>query len=267
MSTTNVTFVVPRLNDKVFEKYLKPSLSKYDCQSIEMFDEKGQKDSIFTKYNKAISVLKEKGMQEDDVIVFLHEDVILLENNIVDKLKLTFSQKKDIGILGIVGCNQLNESSKWWEQLIPNTNMKGHLIQGNETNDGRGGFHLIKGEIGYYNNLVALDGCFLAASGKFLLSTNFKFDEETYIGHNDFYDIDACLTCLELGWKVAVVDLLIFHASVGKGSLQEPWHQARDKFINKWQKTKNIQFPITINTFQKNVVSVENPSNIIEIEI
>ncbi len=234
-----IKFIVPRLDDKVYEEYLLPSLKKMQAQVFQVKDEPGKKESIFTKYNAGVEAVLKNGLAPEDIIVFVHEDVKLIDVLFQQKIEMLFNEKKDIGLVGIAGTTEFTDRGGWW--MNTPDKLRGHLIQemeaGQET-------HLVKGTLGYYDDLVIVDGCILMTTGKHILE-GIRFDQETYDG-NDFYDVDFCFEFLKRGYKVAVADILIHHKSQGKGSLEKPWHDAKEKFVEKW---KDYTLPITISQF------------------
>ena len=140
--------------------------------------------------------------------------------------------------------------------------LRGHILQGKEDIIKTGeSFHLVKGPCGYFDDLVCVDGCFMATTGK-VLREGIHFDMDTFKEGNDFYDIDFGFNILERGYKIAIADIWLLHKSSGMGSMAEPWKINRDKFIKKWT-DKGYKLPITKNDFKTKKIT----NNIVEIEI
>jgi len=127
--------------------------------------------------------------------------------------------------------------------------MRGHILQESLKNSSV--HHLIKGPVGFFVDLVVVDGLCFAVSGDLLIN-GLRFDESTYGGF-DFYDIDMCFSVLEKGKKIACCDILIQHRSVGDINDKPDWTKSRDKFISKWE-AKGVKFPVTKDYF----LSAEN---------
>lgn len=258
---SNITFVIPRHNDFNYERFIQASIKKYDdFNELLIVNDEGKCENIFVKYQKAVDVIKEKKLPDDDIIVFVHEDVGIVDECFREKLELLFSKRTDVGLVGIVGTTELTESGAWWTNTPDK--LKGHLVQGNDKDTVGKGFYLKKGSVGFHDNIVAIDGCMMATTAK-IVKEIINFDLQTFSESNDFYDLDLCIQILESGYKVAVADILIYHQSTGKGSLGKSWQDAKDKFINKYR-SKGYKFPMTIYDFYK---QDKNDSDIVEIEI
>lgn len=245
-----VYFAVAKNDDNVFNAYIYPFLEYFNLKCCIATDEvDGQVESIFVKYNAAIDQYKRDGLNPDDVLVFCHEDVKLIDPEFVTKIDMTFKEKQDVGLVGVVGANSISENGGWWQN--PAHSMRGHIVQehGEKCN------HLVKGPVGYFDDLVAVDGvCFgIRAS---LINDGLMFDQ-SFDGF-DFYDIDICLKVLEMGYKVACIDALIQHKSIGDVSNKSGWFANRDKLVKKWNE-KGYKFPLTSGTFlsKENVEEIE----------
>jgi len=188
--------------------------------------------NIFQKYNKS---LKSIDIDDNDIIVFVHDDIEIRDEYIEKKLELYFQYKQHVGIAGVIGTNIFTQDGGWW---LTNRNIdtRGRIIQGSP--DGNEYPMVEPGGIND-SNIVSVDGCILFMRGS--IAKNFRFDSDTYNGYH-FYDVDTCFTLMEQGWHVGIIDILVKHDS--EGPLTESWYNSKDKFINKWIK-KGYTFPIT----------------------
>lgn len=256
---SNFKCIIPRHDEQKFKMFAEPSLKKMGAQVLSVFDqEEGKHENIFKKYNAGIEAAMQSGLQDDDIIVFMHEDVGILDNLFREKVELLFAEKNDVAIVGIAGATELTERGGWW--ITTPDKMRGHLIQGKNEGKIGEGFHLQKGAIGYFDDVVCVDGCIMITQGRFL-KEGISFDDKTY-EYNDFYDIDFCLRAQEMGYKVAVADVLIYHQSSGMGVFDDKWKQSKEKLFEKW-KDKGLKLPITRDQFD--IKEVEN--EIVEIDI
>lgn len=255
----NFKCVVPRHNDQKFKAFTEPSMKKISGQIVQVFDQnKDVPENIFKKYNGGIEVMMNNGLADDDIVIFMHEDIGIVDNLFRDKVEFLFSEKKDVAVLGIAGATELTDRGGWW--MTTPDKMRGHLLQGKDGGGQGEGFHLQKGAIGYFDDLVCVDGCIMITQGKFL-KEGLAFDDKTY-DSNDFYDIDFCFRAIEMGYKVAVADMLIFHQSSGMGVFNDPWKKSKQAFIDKWT-SKGKTLPFTRDQFD--VKEVE--SEIVEIDL
>lgn len=251
--------VIPRVNDDKFRIFAEPSLKKIGTQALQVFDkEKDKPENIFKKYNAGIEAAIQTGLNDDDIIVFMHEDVGIIDNIFKEKVELIFQEKNDVAIVGIAGATEITDRGGWW--MTTPDKMRGHLVQGKQGGGQGEGFHLQKGAIGFFDDVVCVDGCLMITQGRFI-KEGLAFDDKTYEG-NDFYDIDFCFRAQEMGYKVAVADILIYHQSSGMGVFNDSWKKAKDTFINKWEQ-KGLTLPFVRSQFKMKEIK----SEIIEIEI
>lgn len=193
--------------------------------------------TIFQKYNRA---LENAEIDDNDVIVFLHDDIEIRDDNFEKKLDLYFKYKTKVGIAGVIGTNVFTENGGWW-LTDRSIHTRGRIIQGFSDNSEHSMI-----EMGGMNDsqIVSVDGCIIFMRGS--IAKTFRFDTITYDGYH-FYDVDTCFTLMEQGWNVGIVDILVKHGS--EGLLNYTWHNNKDKFIKKW-KEKGYTFPITKQQFK-----------------
>ena len=234
----NLKIVIARHDDNSFNEYLKPCLQRFkDNDSVkiaEIFNE--SEDSIFKKYNRGIDLLE---VEDDDVFCFIHEDVRILDKYFLEKIKLIFDSKKDIGVLGLIGTKLFPEQGGWW--LTDHKYHFGHLMQGLPNAPT---YHMSRG-VGFADDLVSVDGFCFFLSSEFV--KNYRFDDLSYKQAYHFYDVDTCFSALESKFKVAVADILLEHKS--EGPMPQSWHVTKEKFISKWG-SKGLKFPVTVSQFK-----------------
>ena len=146
---------------------------------------------------------------------------------------MLFTYDRDLGMVGVYGTTLLTEHGGWW-MSDRSTYGRGHILQGLEN----GIVKHMEDRIGYFDDIVSIDGCMMAIKGSIL--NDYKFDE-SYKGYH-FYDVDTSLTLQQMGYKVAVADILIQHQS--EGPVGEEWNGSRHQCINKWKKN-GVTFPVT----------------------
>jgi len=256
---SNFKCIVPRMNDNKFKMFAEPSLKKMGVQALQVFDKDKEKpENIFKKYNAGIEAAIKTELRDDDIIVFMHEDVGIIDGIFKEKVELIFAEKNDVAVVGIAGAVELTERGGWW--MTSPDKMRGHLIQGKDGGGQGEGFHLQKGAIGYFDDVVCVDGCMMITQGRFI-KEGLAFDDKTFES-SDFYDIDVCMNALHMGYKVAVADILIYHQSSGMGVFNEAWKDSKDRFIKKWT-DRGYTLPFTRDQFKLKDIE----SEIIEIDI
>jgi len=235
-----IRVVIARHEDSVYKEYLDSSINMLNVITHEVRDNDAFSLSLTQKYNIGIAdVLADESFNDDDIIVFSHEDIKIKDHSFTEKLNMVF-RDNDVGLCGVIGCNQFTDNGMWWANTPDKLN--GHIIQenGDKTN------HLIKGNLGYYDNIVAVDGLMFAIKGK-LLKDGLRFDEEFNFHH---YDIDICFQVLKAKHKVVIADILIQHKSTGLGSLTDDYKASKTQLIEKW--SKGYEFPISVESFNIN---------------
>lgn len=253
MST--IHYVVARNNDEVYKTYLETSIKKFGGCLIEIYSKENERQDIQYKYMKAVDHIKKtESIKDDDIILFVHEDTVILDQQFKEKVELIF-KNPNVGLVGVVGTTSFVEAGGWW--MATPDRLRGHLIQGKGKNLTTEGMYLKKGSVGYFNDVCAIDGCIMITTGK-IVKNIINIDINNFT-NSHFYDIDFCFQILNAGLDIVVADILVYHKSEGLGSLTNDWKESRDKLIHKY-KNQGLVFPINKNSFNKQ-------NDIIEIEI
>ena len=229
--------IVANNNNEILNSYL---LSSLKSVNTELYLIKG-KENIYEKYNIGIDKIKSKILNDDDIICFIHEDVKILDQYFEEKLNYIFKEKPNVGLCGVIGTNELLENGSWW--INSKEKKFGHIIQEN----GKKIYHFLEKNVGYFEDMVIVDGLFLAIRGE-LINKGLRFNESFKSFH--LYDLTICFQVLEMGYKIACVDILLQHKSPGLGFLTKEWVDMKDKFISS-VKNKGYKFPITSKNFNK----------------
>lgn len=238
-----IKVIIARHDEALYNNYVGPTIRRQQCAICDVYDrpELG-KPTIADKYNYGITTFVQKGqLNPQDVVVFVHEDVRIIDPQFAHKLEIVFAQKQEVGIVGVCGTTEITERGGW--HLTDQNNLRGHLMQEFQ---GTVNHNIYGNRIGYYDDLCAVDGFCFAIRAK-LFTEGVMFDKN--VGEWDFYDLDVCLQARDKGYKVAVADILLQHKSEGRGMLGDGWKKSLPKFIKKWS-DKGYKFPITTNNFK-----------------
>jgi hypothetical protein len=232
-----IHYIISSIDYKNIQKNINPFIEKNKSNSAIYFDLRKEIPSIFIKYNNLLESVRNK-LDENDVVVFLHDDIEIRDQYFEKKLELYFKYKTNVGIAGVIGTTEFTDSCGWWltDRMI---NTRGRIIQG--MNDGSEHIMAENGGMDEHG-IVSVDGCILFMPSK--IAKTFKFDESTYSGFH-FYDVDTCFTLLEKGYDIGIIDVLVKHQS--EGPLTKSWYDNREKFLNKW---KHLKFPVTKSSFK-----------------
>ncbi|MFW6219549.1 MAG: glycosyltransferase [bacterium] len=232
----NITYIVPRHNDEIFNRCLLKHFTRFSSRTIQISNDPSLK-SITHKYYMGIDVSKQKNILDNDIVVFAHEDVTIVDNFFEDKLKYIFENNDMVGVVGVVGTELILEND-WW--LEDKAKPKGKILQGLDNPT------LIKfGEVGFYDNVVCVDNCIFAVRGSLFNQINFDMSSFEYDNHT--YSMDICLQALIQHYKICVADILIQHESTEHFKTSLEWENDKSNFNSKYS---NIKFPISINNIK-----------------
>ena len=210
-----------RLSREEFEKQslLFNSLKKYDNDSYVLDVSYNNVDGLSVVYNRAINKYKESN--ELQGILFVHDDVNIIDENIFSKIENGWN---DFEVLGLAGSNNFSMSHPSWN----NGNKVGQSGRV-EHYDGNGITHVSDyGPVP--SRCMVMDGLFLAVKMNIFMY-DISFDEAFKFHH---YDMDFCLQVNEIHEKMGTVDIRVAHASVGVFS--DSWQESAKIFRDKWGK-------------------------------
>ena len=156
--------------------------------------------SLTQIYNKGLNDSK------NDIVVFMHDDLILETKNITPKINKLFEKHPEYGIIGIAGTDNLT-SGVWWEHRENMFGVVGHLHNGKK--------HVNHYSKGVFNDKLkdvsVIDGLFFMVHKERI--KNF-FNEE--FGGFHFYDISFCVDNLLEGVKIGLTTKIsLTHKSIG----------------------------------------------------
>jgi GT2 family glycosyltransferase len=167
-------------------------------------------------YNEVI-----EAVDDDECVIFCHDDVKLLDTQILEKLEEGF---KTYDIIGVAGTSKytLNSPCLWHrsEKTAQSGKVK-HSKDGNEW----------MVEFGPHRPCVIVDGLFIAVKNRDALRGT-RFDPQFTFHH---YDMDFCLSAKRAGVNIGTIYIDLIHYSVGEWRNDEVWFQSNENFINKWK--------------------------------
>jgi hypothetical protein len=169
---------------------------------------------------------------QNDIIVFMHDDLILETKNITPKVIRLFEKNPEYGIIGLAGTDNLI-SGMWWQDR---TSMYG--IVGHEHEGKRHVNHYSKGD--YSEKLketIVIDGLFMMVHRQRIKHT---FNEQFEGFH--FYDLPICLENHLDGVKVGVTTKIrVTHKSIGM--VNKKWEKNKLFFEALYEKN----FPLKVS--------------------
>jgi glycosyltransferase involved in cell wall biosynthesis len=205
--------------DETYVSHVKKMFSHPKTQIL-IYENNGEK-SLTQVYNLG---LKES---ENDIVVFMHDDLILETPNMTPKIVKMFEKHTDYGIIGIAGTDNLT-SGVWWQNRDNMFGIVGHIHQGKR--------HVNKYSKGVFNdvlkNVVVVDGLFfIVHKNRIKKEFNEQFD-----GFH-FYDISFCVENHLEGVKIGLTTKFeVTHKSIGE--VNKKWEKNKlffealyDKFL------------------------------------
>jgi hypothetical protein len=209
--------------DENYREHVRKMFSQPDTEIL-MYENDGQM-SLTQVYNKG---LKES---VNDIVVFMHDDLILETSNMTPKILKLFEKHPEYGIIGIAGTDKLT-SGMWWQNRENMFGVVGHIHEGKR--------HVNHYSKGVFNDVlkdvVIVDGLFFIVR-KSLIKKEFN---EQFEGFH-FYDISFCVENQFEGVKIGLTTKFgITHKSVGMTNKQ--WEKNKLLFEALFEK----RLPLTI---------------------
>jgi glycosyltransferase involved in cell wall biosynthesis len=189
---------------------------------IIVLDNREKNEGLCAVYNQGIT--KANGR----VLVFMHEDVWMMEKDWDIVLLKKFKELPEMQILGVAGSAYLVDKpyALWSAAGIPWT--FGKVV------------HLVEKEDEFFLSLyndrdgdqeaVVVDGLWFAARKS--LFEKISFDEKIFPAFH-FYDLDICMQATKFGKIYVTSDIRVLHKS--EGTFKEEWKEWSGVFIQKWK--------------------------------
>lgn len=162
-------------------------------------------------------------------LIFVHDDVLIEDLFLFDKLNLAFEKFDIVGLAGARSCNVSAEHPAW-HLMAPREDLVG------EVTHSRSGINWTTVFGKTPNRVLVLDGLFIAVDTAKLLDTNTFFDEEFEFHH---YDITFCLKANSQKLKMGVYPIRVVHFGLGDSMNTPEWTQSSVKFKEKYTKIAN----------------------------
>ena len=172
-------------------------------------------------YNAAISEA-----QPDDILVFVHDDVLLLDYLWPSRILWGLQTFDILGVAGNI--RRVPKQPCWWLNERGTRDdpqyLSGVVAHGNGLP-----FNLsVFGQT--FQHCKLLDGLFLVTKKTTLASANLRFDPQ-FDFH--FYDMDFCRQAEILHVSMGTLPLAIMHAS--RGARDISWKENWERYLEKWK--------------------------------
>lgn len=220
MSKINEVVSVVISTRKIDDDFLKQIEHKFSHPQTEILIYENDGVSSLTEiYNIGLNDAK------NDIVVFMHDDIILETSNITPKIVKLFEKHSDYGIIGVAGTDNLT-SGCWWDNRPNMYGKVGHINEGKR--------HLTIFNKGVFNDVlketVIVDGLFFMVHKGRIKK---KFDEQFEGFH--FYDISFCVENFLEGVKIGVTTKIeLTHKSIGM--INKKWEKNKLLFEALYEK-------------------------------
>jgi glycosyltransferase involved in cell wall biosynthesis len=206
MSKNNEVVSVVISTRKIDDEYLKhvEKMFSHPKTEILIYENDGV-NSLTEIYNIGLKESK------NDIVVFMHDDLILETPNMTPKIVKLFEKHPQYGIIGIAGTDKLT-SGMWWQNRENMFGVVGHIHDGKR--------HVNHYSKGVFNDVlkdvVIVDGLFFMVR-KSLLKKEFNEDFKGF----HFYDISFCVENFLEGVKIGLTTKFgVTHKSIGMTNKQ-----------------------------------------------
>ena len=173
-------------------------------------------------------------LTDDDIVVFVHDDVEILSTPDKFKEYIEIARKPGVGFVGVAGAATFQKDGAWWTARNSG-HARGFVWQGVDDQT------MSPNYFGRSGQVIVLDGCLIAATYKTIKKVG--LDQPAYLSSGwDFYDIHMTFTAHYKGYSNYVVPIMIRHES--DGQMREGWYKAKDEFMKRWNKDIPCSLPM-----------------------
>lgn len=175
-------------------------------------------------YNRAI-----ESNTKADIVVFLHDDIWLTDELLLQKLEAALARFDIVGVAGNI--RRLAAQPAWLYSSIGSSGfvwdhgyLSGSILHGSPERPERTCFGAAPA------SCELLDGVFLACRRQELVKRGVRFDDR-FMFH--FYDLDLCRSARQSGLKLGTWPVEMIHQSAGIFGSEE-WVRAYQVYLDKW---------------------------------
>lgn len=187
---------------------------------------------IITRNTSSLATIYNKYLIEqnrDKIIVYVHDDCLIEDLFLVEKLNKAMEQSDIIGLAGIKDPITIKEPALW------------HLMGDRSQWSGAVAHFTSKDDVERFMTpfgstparVILLDGVFLAVNVEKCLENNVRFDESNPARFH-YYDLDFCLNANKAGLKLTTYPIFCSHKSHGLTKPDEEFYKGQEWFIKKW---------------------------------
>lgn len=200
-------------------------------------------DSIAEGYNTGMNASDAKYK------IYLHQDVFILNRNLLNDLLAIFKSDLSIGLVGLTGGYEkiAGDAIRW---NAGEACGKNYDASNQEERDNHAEKYFYDVNMDGYRQVAVVDGCFMATS------VDVEWDEAVISGWS-FYEMYHCIAMIQAGFKVVVPQQRlpwILHDSIGP--INSGYNKGRRQFIAEYYHLLNQHYSIIEKTESGKYVSV-----------
>lgn len=162
----------------------------------------------------------------DKKLIFVHDDVLIDDLFLEEKLNLAFEKYDIVGLAGATTCD-LSAEVPAWHLMSSRDNHVGEVAHSN----GKIVWTSIFGATN--SRALIIDGLFIAVNTRRLFDTNTFFDEKFGFHH---YDITFCLKANKNKLKIGVAPIKLTHFGLGDSMNSPEWNESAEIFKKFYKK-------------------------------
>lgn len=227
MSKNNGPISVVIATRKINDEYIThvEKMFSHPKTEILVYENDGS-ESLAKIYNDGLKDSK------NDIVVFMHDDLILETKNITPKVIRLFEKNPEFGIIGLAGTDNLI-SGMWWQDRSSMYGVVGHEHEGKRHVN-----HYSKGDYSEkIKEVIVIDGLFMMVHKQRIKHT---FNEQFEGFH--FYDLPIAIENYLDGVKIGVTTKIrVTHKSIGM--VNKKWEKNKLFFEALYEKN----FPLKVS--------------------
>ena len=175
------------------------------------------------------------------IIVYLHQDVLVVNKKLTENLLSIFSASEKIGLVGVIGCRRLPETGIWWD----GRRMVGQVLHACEPESIALAEHREPAPDRFLQGVEAVDGLFIAARGPGFPTASNPLADSVYdipwradiFDGWHFYDSSICREYRRRGLSVVIPrqgeSFWCIHCPTEK-PLDPAYHRYRQRFLREY---------------------------------
>jgi hypothetical protein len=210
---------------------IQKSIKQYECIDNCLGEINSEIYSNNTNSLASIYNIEIEKSNKNEILVFVHDDCIIEDLFLYDKLNEAIKQFDVIGLAGIKSPITIKHPCLW--HLMGHPSQYSGAVAHFDKGDNNKRFMTSFGKTP--ERVVLLDGVFLAINTEEILKKGLRFDENNPAKFH-FYDLNFSLDANRLKLKCGTWPIWVTHTSHGLEQPSPEWVKASEYFLQKYNK-------------------------------